>query len=221
MIRTLKSSLGFGFLIAIFLTACATAPTESTDSTDSTSSTAQIKSAWKNSTHEGHPRKVMVIGVAKDPANRKIFEDQFVRQLKARNADAIASYTVLPDTKLNDPVVIAEKISEHGSDAVLVTRLVSNKDAQVFVPGTIFHPHIYYDTWVDYFGYSYQALFMKDYIADDEQALMETNVYDALNKNMIWSSTSETKMLDSDQATIKATISAMVSLMVEQTLLVK
>ena len=113
MIRALKSSLGFGLLIAMLVTACGTAPTasievtESTASIEPTASKALIKSAWKNSTHEGHPRKVMVIGVAKDPANRKFFEDEFVRQLKARDTDAIASYTVLPEAKLNDPVVIA------------------------------------------------------------------------------------------------------------------
>jgi len=163
----------------------------------------------------------MVIGVAKDPANRKFFEDEFVRQLKARDTDAIASYTVLPEAKLNDPVVIAEKISEQGSDAVLVSRRVSKNDVQIFVPGTIFHPHIYYDTWVDYFGYSYQALFMKDHIGDDEQALMETNVYDALNKNMIWSATSETEMLASDKATIKATVDAIVGSMAKRKLLGK
>lgn len=218
MVRTLKSSLGFGFLIALFLTACATAPAAQTETT---ASTAQIKSAWKNSTHEGHPRKVMVIGVAKDMASRKVFEDEFVRQLKARDTDAIASYTMLPDAKLNDTVVIAEIINEQGADAVLVTRLVSKKDAQIFVPGTIFHPQIYYDTWVDYFGYSYQALFMKDSIADDEQALLETNIYDALNKNMIWSSTSETEMLGSDQIKIKGTIGAMVNSMAAQKLLGK
>ena len=104
MIRALKSSLGFGLLIAMLVTACGTAPTASIEPT---ASKALIKSAWKNSTHEGHPRKVMVIGVAKDPANRKFFEDEFVRQLKARDTDAIASYTVLPEAKLNDPVVIA------------------------------------------------------------------------------------------------------------------
>lgn len=221
MIRTLKSSLGFGLLIAMLVTACATVPTSSIESTTSTASNAQIKSAWKNSTHEGHPRKVMVIGVAKDLANRRVFEDEFVRQLKARDTDAIASYTVLPDAKLNDPVVIAEKINEQGADAVLVTRRVSKKDAQIFVPETIFHPHIYYDTWIDYFGYSYQALFMKEHIADDEQALLETNVYDAQNKNMIWSATSETEMLGSDRATIKATVGATVSSMEKQKLLGK
>lgn len=218
MIQTLKSSLGFGLLLAIFLTACATSPT---GEMAASAQSAQIKSAWKNSTHEGHPQKIMVLGVAKDQANRKVFEDAFVRELKARGADAIPSYTVLPDGKQNDPVVIAEKIGEQGSDAVLVTRLVGKEHAQIYVPGTIFQPHIYYDTWVDYFGYGYQALFMPDAIADDEQALLETNVYDAAHKNMIWSSTSETTMTAADHATVKATIGATVGAMVEQTLLVK
>lgn len=163
----------------------------------------------------------MVLGIAKDPANRKFFEDEFVRELKARGVDAIASYALLPETKQKDTVAIAEKISEQGSDAVLVTRLVSKQGAQIYVPGTVYRPNIYYDTWVDYFGYSYQALFMKDAVADDELALLETNVYDAMNKNMIWAGTSETEMLGSDQITIKATIGAMVSSMAGQKLLGK
>lgn len=209
MMRSLKGTLGLGLMIAMFVTACASAPP------------AQLKSAWKNGTHEKLAHKIMVIGVAKDAANRKAFEDSFVRELNSRGADAIASYTALPEGKQNDPVTIAQKIEEQAADAVLVTRRLNKRDAQIYVPGTIFEPNIYYDTWVDYFGYGYQALFMRGALADDEAALMETNVYDAANKNLIWSGTSETEMTAVDHATVRATAGAMVSSMAGQKLLSK
>lgn len=219
MIETLKNSVGSGLLVAMLLTGCATPPAGTT--TEGAVTAAQLKSVWKNQTHEGHPHKIMVLGVAKDPANRRVFEDAFVSELKARGEEAVASHTVLPEGKQNDPAVIGEVIGERGSDTVLVARLVGKQDAQIAAPDTPFRPHIYYDTWVDYFGYGYQALFMPEALADDEAALLETNVYDAANKNMIWSSTSETAMTAADHATVRGAIRATVSAMAEQTLLEK
>ncbi len=198
-----RSSIQFGMLIAMLITACAT---------------TNLTSAWRDPSYQLQPRKIMVIGIAKKPINRRIFEDEFVRQLKARGTDAVASYTVVPDEKQGDHEVIAEKMKEQDADAVLVTRLASKKTVYTYVPGSITYPPSYYGNWRDYYGYGSQVVSTPGYTAEDDYALMETNLYDAGNDKLIWSASSETELRGSDQTMITSFVGVMVNAMKDQKL---
>ena len=168
MKRILRSRIGIGILIIMLIAAC---------------STTRVTSVWKDPGYRGSPDKIMVIGVAKRPGIKRIFEDEFVRQLRARGNDAIASYTVLPDDKQGDETAIAAKMKGQDSDAVLITRMVSKKTVQSYVqtPGSIYpYPYPpyppYFSTWRHYYGYGYQAMYAPGYLAEDEYAVMETNL---------------------------------------------
>lgn len=193
-------------LTAILVTACATEQ-------------ININAVWKDPLYQARPHKIMVIGVAKNPLNRRIFEDEFVRQLKAHGTEAIASYTVIPDRQQGDQAVIAAKVEKLGADTMLVTRLVSKKTVQFYVPGTPYYPPPHYSTWPDYYGYGYQAMYTPGYVAEEEFAVFETNLYDATNDKLAWAASSETGMSGQDQKRIKAYIGVMVKTMAEHRLL--
>jgi hypothetical protein len=163
----------------------------------------------------------MVIGVARNPLNRRLFEDEFVMQLKARGTEAIASYTVLTDKQQDNQEAIAAKVKELGADSVLITRLVSKKTVQTYVPGSIYYPPPYYGTWPDYYGYGYRYLYSPGFIAEDQYAVLETNLYETGNDKLIWAASSETLMTDSNQNMIKSYISIMVNSMAGHGLLGK
>jgi hypothetical protein len=204
MTRTLRSSIGFMAIITLLITACAM---------------TNLTSSWKDPGYQKQPRKIMVIGLAKKPINKRIFEDEFVRQLKDRGTTAIAGYTIMPDLKQNDHAVIAAEMKEHGADAVLIARLVSKKKVQIYVPGTVYYPPVNYSSWRDYYGYGYQAVYTPGYMEEDEYALMETNLYDAQNDKLIWTATSETEIMGSDQNQIKSYIRVMVNAMSDKKIL--
>lgn len=211
-----------GMLVALLITGCAT---------------TQLTSDWKNPSYHGQPGKILVIGVAKKPAIKRIFEDEFVRQLKERGVNAIASYTLMPDKKQSDHAAIAAQMKEHGADAVLISRLVSKKTVQTYIPGTVnYQPANYgnwrhnrspggayyppnYGNWRDYYGYGYQTVYTPGYMAEDEYAIMESNLYDAKNDKLIWSAESETGIMGTDQNQIRSYIRVMVDTMAEQKLL--
>jgi len=199
-----------GFIVlllsALLLSACAS---------------TQLTSVWKDSSHVGHPVKVMVIGVAKNPLNRRLFEDEFVLQLKSHGADAIASYTVLTDKLQDNQEAIEIKVKELGADSVLITRLVSRRTVQSYVPGIAHYPPPYYGTWPDYYGYGYRYLYSPGYIATDEYAVIETNLYETVTDKLIWAASSETLMTESNQSTIKSYINIMVNSMIEHDILGK
>jgi len=181
--------------------------------------TTELTAVWKDPAYQTRPTRIMVIGVAKNPLNRRLFEDEFVQQLKARGTDAIASYTVLPDAQQDDQPAIAKKVVELGADTVLITRMVSKKVVQVYVPGTPYYPPPYYDTWPNYYGYGYRYMYTPGYIANDEYAIIETNLYQANNEKLIWAASSETGISGSDTYLIKSYIDVMVNNMIGQGLL--
>ncbi|OGT12928.1 MAG: hypothetical protein A3F73_01195 [Gallionellales bacterium RIFCSPLOWO2_12_FULL_59_22] len=182
-------------------------------------STTLINTVWKDSSYRARPARIMVVGVAKTPLNRRLFEDEFVLQLKARGTDAIASYAVLSDKQQDDQAAIAVKVKELGADAVLITRMVSKKIVRTYVPGTIYAPPFYYRTWPEYYGFGYRYLYSPGYIAEDEYAVIETNLYETLHDKLVWSASSETVMGDSKEKLIKSYIGIMVGSMAKNGLL--
>lgn len=206
MLRLLQNPFSLLLLVVSLLAACGT---------------TQLKAIWKDPAYHARPHRIMVIGVAKNPLNRRIFEDEFVRQLNAHGVHGIASYTVLSDRQQDNQNAIADKVAESGADTVLVTRLVSQKTVQVYVPGTPYLPPPYFATWQDYYMYGYQNLYTPGYMAEDEYALMETNLYESKHNKLVWAASSETVLSGSDQQLIRSYIATMVSSMVAEGLLGK
>ena len=199
MIRYLRNPLGYLAAIAVLLAACAT---------------TQINSVWKDPAYQTRPARIMVIGVARNPLNRRIFEDEFVSQLKARGTEAIASYKVLPDSQQDDQAAIAAKVKEMGADTILITRLVSRRVVQTYVPGTTYFPPPYYGSWPDYYGYGYHYMYTPGYIAEDEYAVIETNLYEAQSDKLVWAASSETGISGPNQGIIQGYIEVMVKNMI-------
>jgi len=56
-----------------------------------------LKNSWRDPDYKGPPlKKIMVVGVSKQAATRRIYEDQFVAQLKAAGVDGVQSYLFIP-----------------------------------------------------------------------------------------------------------------------------
>lgn len=204
MIRLRFYLIVFIVFAAVFLTAC---------------STTQIKSVWKDPSYLLHPQRVMVIAVAKEPIYRRILEDEYVLQLKARGTDAIASYAILPDRSQDDQAAIAKMVVQLGADSVLVSRLVSKRAVRVYYPATISHRPYYYGTWPDYYLHGYESINAPGYSTEYEYALMETNLYDSRNDKLIWAATTETAIDSLNQTLIKPYIATILNIMVEHGLL--
>jgi len=90
-------------------------------------STTYVSSLWKDPTYQVKPHKIMIIGIAKSPANKRTLEDDFAEQLKLRARMPLSSYAILPDDKDGNKDAIAAKMKEQGADAVLITRIASRK----------------------------------------------------------------------------------------------
>jgi hypothetical protein len=112
-------------------------------------------------------------------------------------------------------------VKELGADTILITRMVSKKTVQTYVPGTVYYPPPNYGTWPDYYGYGYHYMYSPGYIAEDQYAMIETNLYETLHDKLVWAASSETVLSGSKQERIKSYIGIMLNNMAENGLLGK
>lgn len=101
-------------------------------------STTSLVGSWRDPRFQGPPiRKVLVIGINEDRNARRIFEDEFARQLGARGVEAVASYTLIPqDGKVPETAVTAA-VRESGAEAILMTRVVESTTETAVMPGRV------------------------------------------------------------------------------------
>lgn len=174
--------------------------------------TTEIKSVWNDATYNGGPLiKVFVMGLAKDQTVKRLYEDEFVEQLKARGVQAFPSYSVIPQEKMGDENYVLEKIKGLGVDATLVTRLVDNKTIQTYYPPEMYYaPAPHYRGWNGYYRSSYNYMVGPGYTATEEAVVLETNIYSVQNNQLIWSALSETFMEGSSESLIYSLVQKLI-----------
>jgi hypothetical protein len=161
----------------------------------------------------------MVIGIASEPRDRRILEDEFVKQLKTLGIRALESYNILTDEKSSDKDAIAQKLAELGADSALITRLTDKKSVYVCTAPNNFCPPSYYDKLEDYYWFGAMHANSTDYLKETQYAIMETNLYDAVKDKLVWSASSNTEINGSDRQYIKSYVKAIVKKLAEQNLL--
>ena len=166
--------------------------------------TTKLTSVWKDPSYQERPRKIMVIGLLHSPANKRLFEDEMVRQLRTKGIDALAGYSVIPENPAPDKEVVEKVMKEQGADAVLIARIVDRKTVQNVIPSTPMPagpvygpaPGYYGARWGGYYAYS------PPMVVQDEYAVAQTNLYDLKTEKLIWTAASETWLADSDAKTV-------------------
>ena len=85
----------------------------------------------------------------------------------------------------------------------------------LFRSSQVTHRPLHYRKWPEFYSLGYEALGTPVYSTQYDYALMETNLYDALNDNLLWAATTETGVEKLNQALIKPYIGTILNLMVD------
>jgi hypothetical protein len=97
---------------------------------------SELTDVWKDPSFTSGPmRNVLVVALRKDPVRRRMWEDEFTRELGARGLTATASYQLFPEAPPDTQQVI-EAVRRDGYDAVLSSIRLPNETASTYVPGT-------------------------------------------------------------------------------------
>ena len=206
--RRLRVVAHLAFLVLMVAAGCA-GPSEMTD-------------LWKDPAFTSGPMdSVFVVALRKDPVRRRMWEDAFAKELRARGVAATTSYQLFPGAP-PDTLEVIGTVRGSGYDAVFVSLRLPNETTQTYVPGTVRRESV---TVQDYFG-RFHAYWrdVQDpgHTEIDEMRLMRTDVWSTGGPGrLVWSGTLST--LDSmNDRTAETTVSKdIVPVMEEQGLVPK
>jgi hypothetical protein len=165
---------GLAIVFVLSLTACA--------------ASTKIVNQWTSPDYTS-PRfkKIMVIGVSKQPSIRRTFEDEFVTKLKAAGVEAVPSYLYIPEDGQVDESRLQAAVKQAGADAVIITRLVRVEKKSEVSPG------FYQPAPFGFYG-GYSAAWLGYYepprVYQYDVYISETSLYDM--NQLVWAGTVET-----------------------------
>ena len=161
--------------VALALVACASSTT--------------LRDSWYDTAYRGGAfRKVVVLGVASDGAERRTFEDITVSRLQAAGVDAVPSYRFLPEGGRVPEGRLDEAVRASGADALWMSRVRSidrRTDVyQTMVPGSAMWGPGWYGMYTGW----YPMTEVRQY----DIASVDTSVFDARTRSLVWAGVSET-----------------------------
>ena len=152
-------------------------------------------SVWVNDAYSDVPlEKILVISIDKSLLNKKLLEDEFVRQLDSKGVRAIPGYTVFEyyDEILDERSII-DKVKELETDSVLISRLADTSEVEAYKgPINPYRSDIYryYSDCCVTISLGYNIV-------------IETKIFNAKYDTLIWSSLTEAVFDVSPEVTIK------------------
>jgi hypothetical protein len=153
----------------------------------------KIVNQWANPEyHSANFKRVLVVGVSRQPSLRRTFEDEFVARLKAEGVDAVPSYRYIPEDGEVAATRLQEAVQQANADAALITRLVAVKKKTEVVPG-FYHPAPAL-TFGFYPGYTafWRGYYEPPRIYRYDVYISETSLYDLRKNQLVWSGTVQT-----------------------------
>jgi hypothetical protein len=133
--------------------------------------------------------KILVLGMVKDEASRRIVEDNLVKRLSGK---AVASYGLLPIdiVKGANKDDLENKLKQGGFTHVLLVRLADVEKETSYVPGT--QPMPFYGGYGLYYGYGAAMYGTPGYYTEDKNYFVETAVYSINPNKLLWTGTTKT-----------------------------
>ncbi len=158
-------------------------------------STTSIVNRWSEPDYKGPVLKnILVIGIIKDDIKRRSFEQEFVSLITTADRSAVASYTVLPDLESADKEEeVLAAVEKTGADGVLVVTLQGvSKEKRDVPPSIDYVPTIGFGYGMyGYYGASHAAVYRPGYTVTDTVVRLDTKLFSAATKKMIWAGKTE------------------------------
>jgi len=154
-----------------------------------------IVDQWESPGYSGGPfKRLLVVGITKEATVRRIFEDEFVRALRARGTDAVASYMLIPEDGQVDRPRLERAVKESRADAVVVTRVLRVEKKTQVVPGMPVFPGLGTDVYGHYgtgWGGVWTGYASPPAVFQYDEVKAETKLFDARNAALVWAAQSD------------------------------
>ena len=156
-----------------------------------------LHTQWVDPKVAGKPplRSILVLGITKDPSNRRNFEDSMVAQLAARGVKAVPSYELAPDAGAMEQVSLEQAVKESGVSGVLLTRVVNVTEQVNVTPAMVMGPPMGYGFggFYGYYGGMWAAsVYMPPTVYTTQHVAADTRLFETKNFSVIWSASTTT-----------------------------
>ena len=150
----------------------------------------EVINTWKNDKVQiGKIHKILLIGVAKDPWIRKMFEGELKNEFADYGVESVSSLEIVsPDEKITKEN-FELYFGKENFDAVLVTRVVAENIEKTRVYN--YTPSYGYYGFYGYYYSAYNYAYNPGYTVEEKSVNLETNVYDIKSMQLAWSALSE------------------------------
>jgi hypothetical protein len=197
----LKNLVIMGLLVSFVLAGC---------------STTRLTSSWSDPLNKKTYNNILVIGIAKTKLNRRAYEASFVANLRDLGIKAQASYELITMEQLRTfgngkkgefRKVVEGVLEKSNYDSVLITYVSSIEESTVYEPSMVYQPDYaasgYYGNMYGYGGYATTYVQDPGTYVDQQDYVLVSRLFDAKDKEVVWTGTSESTSPDSIEATIQ------------------
>ena len=136
--------------------------------------------------------KLLIIGIQKDQATRRNWEDRFTEELTKHGVAAVPAYTLFPGD-LPDTQRVVEVVQREGYDGVVMTRPLASTVESRWVPGYVRNiPELGYDPWYGVYYNYYRRVYEPGYVETDQVVRYEINLWSTRDPGrLVWTGTTE------------------------------
>ena len=166
----------------------------------------KIISSWKDPEYQGHPKKVLVHGIAWNPDIKIVFENKIVDQFNKHGVAAVASHEFLPDSLTLDQEAVKKLVIEKEIDTIFVAHPISRKELQTLRPGSVSYSAAVYVDPNSNFVMAAAGPSYKPGTYAEMEGTYELVIYDVNARKRVWTAAVETYVSDTRMEEMKPAI---------------
>lgn len=151
-----------------------------------------LTNMWRDPQFAPPMQSIMVIGVMRNPAGRRNWEDRMSEELSAHHVHAVPSYSLFPG-ELPDTDAVITGVQRQGFDGVMIVHPLGTESQSHYVPGYVREvPTLGYDRWYGVYYNYYRRIYEPGYVETEQVVRHQIDVYSTgADGRLVWTGTSE------------------------------
>ena len=184
----LNRTIGIRMLLlgtAVLLTSCAN---------------TKISQSWVEPDNKKSYNDILIIGIAESEQNRRAYESYFVEALREKGTEAEASYKLIKSDQKIERNTVVKAIEGMEIDGVIITHMTAVDEETIYRPG-MGYSAVGYGAYgyggygggmYGYYPHVNSYVHSPGYYTTHETYTLETNLYDVVTEELVWSARSRT-----------------------------
>lgn len=151
-----------------------------------------LTNMWRDPQFAPPMRSMMIMGVMRNPAARRNWEDRMSEELATHHVHAVPSYSLFPG-ELPDTDAVITGVQREGFDGVMIVHPLGTESQSHYVPGYVREvPTLGYDRWYGVYYNYYRHIYEPGYVETEQVVRHQIDVYSTgPDGRLVWTGTSE------------------------------